>query len=117
MLSKAGMSNTPEVRESARRSIFSGLAGRLPLFLLMAGLWFAVGCHVRYDITLNGGTKIRGVTKPKLDPTGRVYVFKDATGQTNWVPAMRVSVIEPQEYSRAEKKNKVPAKKTGNKPR
>lgn len=57
----------------------------------------ATSCRTGYDITLTSGGQITGVSKPKFDNTHNVYVFKDASGQEHFVPAMRVSVIEPHE--------------------
>lgn len=64
--------------------------------------FLAVGC-TGYDITLSNGSKISGVSKPRLDPESRVYVFKDASGQPGYVNAGRVRVIEP--HQRIKKKN------------
>lgn len=83
------------------------------LWICLAGaVLLAAGCRTRYDVTLNSGGKIRGVTKPKLDATGRFYVFKDAAGKTNWVPAIRVNVIEPQEPLPKAKTGKVKRSRT-----
>ena len=53
------------------------------------------GCRTSYDLTLNTGTKITGVTKPVLNKETGQYVFKDANGRPGAVPAMRVRAIEP----------------------
>jgi hypothetical protein len=54
------------------------------------------GCRsAGWDITLNNGTRITGVSRPKLDRARGIYVFKDAGGKADFVQEMRVRVIEP----------------------
>ena len=51
------------------------------------------GCARRYQMTLYNGNRITTKGKPKLE--GGYYVFRDIEGQTNVIPAGRVSVLEP----------------------
>jgi len=51
------------------------------------------GCTQRYVRTLNNGSRITTIGKPKFDQG--VYIVKDATGQKGYVPAGRVREIAP----------------------
>ena len=53
----------------------------------------AAGCSSRYVMTTTNGSKIITSRKPKL--VDAKYVYKDGSGRTNEIPAMRVRVIEP----------------------
>ena len=64
------------------------IAGCLLLVLIAL-----TGCSHRYVMTLNNGTRITTVNKPRLK--GSTYYFKDATGRTNSEPAGRVREIAP----------------------
>jgi len=66
---------------------------KILLFLLTAML--VAGCANRYDITLNNGQRLTGISKPVLhEPTGEYY-FTDGSGHKMAVKSMRVRVIEP----------------------
>jgi hypothetical protein len=80
----------------------------LVLLLMITAL---VGCRTRYDITLSNGSKISGVSKPQLDRNSGYYVFTEASGKTNFIPSMRVSLIEPQRFSEEESSPKKPKSK------
>ena len=53
------------------------------------------GCAPRYKILLNNGNMITTRGKPKLDSNEGVYRYKDAAGNSTYVPAFRVKEIEP----------------------
>jgi hypothetical protein len=57
------------------------------------------GCARRYALTLNNGTRVTAFGKPHLDPGGNSYVYKDASGQLNYIPAGRVRDISPASQS------------------
>ena len=67
------------------------------IFILLVLASWLTGCHTRYDVWLNNGSRITGVTKPVLDKTTGVYRFKDAKGQEQSVKAMKVIQIAPHE--------------------
>ena len=62
--------------------------------LCLLALAVACGCRTRYEITLNSGSQITSIGKPKL--VQGFYVFKDATGKQTQLNPMRVRRIEPQ---------------------
>jgi hypothetical protein len=68
------------------------------LILLGAGL--LAGCSQHYVITLNNGTQLTSIGKPRLE-RGR-YVFKNANGQTESLPRGRVREIAPQSMAKEE---------------
>ena len=70
--------------------------------VILLALLALSACRTPYDITLTNGMKITGVSKPKYDQVSGSYIFKDASGRTNFIPRMRVSVIEPHERSTEE---------------
>lgn len=51
------------------------------------------GCTQKYIITLNNGSRITTMGKPKYDQG--IYIVKDASGQKGYVPAGRVREIAP----------------------
>jgi hypothetical protein len=51
------------------------------------------GCTQKYVITLNNGSRITTIGKPKYEQG--VYIVKDAMGQKGYVPAGRVREIAP----------------------
>jgi hypothetical protein len=55
-----------------------------------------VGCAQRYRITLTNGNGITTSAKPKLNPEGTAYVYKDLQGKENWVSAGKVREIAPE---------------------
>lgn len=69
-----------------------------PLLLACALL---TGCARNYVITLNNGSHVSTVGKPKLE--GSSYVGKDANGQPIVIPAGRVKEIAPASMSSSEK--------------
>ncbi|MBI3417220.1 MAG: hypothetical protein HY043_18165 [Verrucomicrobia bacterium] len=56
-------------------------------------LFFLCGCATRYEITTTGSARYTSVGKPQR--VGGWYVFKEVSGKTNFVSAMRVRTIEP----------------------
>jgi hypothetical protein len=66
-------------------------------------LFLVTGCASKYDIMLMNGHRITGVSKPELDKTTGKYNFKDASGQTMSISAMRVREIAP--HSGSSKQN------------
>lgn len=65
-------------------------------FLVLLAAVLLSGC-VRYDVTLNNGTKLTNVRKPVYDNETEQYVIKTATGKPMRVPAGRVVRIAPHE--------------------
>jgi len=64
----------------------------LTLSCALAVLLFP-GCAKNYVITLNNGSRINTVGKPKFQKG--IYVFEDGLGQKAYVPAGRVREIAP----------------------
>jgi hypothetical protein len=64
------------------------------------GLLFAVaicaGCASTYVIKLSNGEILTCVGRPKLDAQRNIWIYMDAAGQSNGVPAGRVNQIVPQ---------------------
>ncbi len=65
---------------------------RLALVVLL-GAGLLAGCSQLYVITLNNGTQLTSIGKPRLE-RGR-YVFKNGNGQTESLPRGRVREIAP----------------------
>jgi hypothetical protein len=63
------------------------------LLLTAAGL---AGCSTHYSVTLRNGSTVTALTKPRLDPSGTRYLFKDAAGQPVEVSRMAVREIAPE---------------------
>jgi hypothetical protein len=61
------------------------------------------GC-VRYDVTLNNGSKFTNVSKPKLDKERQMYIISGG-GKRTEVKASRVTVIEPHQEEQFKSKN------------
>jgi len=61
--------------------------------LLLSGAVLCCGCSRRYTITTNSGSQIGTRGKPRLE--NGVYVYKDAQGQQQRMPAGRVREIAP----------------------
>lgn len=80
----------------------------LCLVLLLAPLLLA-GCARHYVMTLNSGTRITTLGKPKLQ--NGTYVYKDVHGQLSALPAGRVAEIAPASMVTERKEPFVP--KTG----
>ena len=51
------------------------------------------GCARRYKMTLTNGGSITTTSKPKLNPEGTAYVYKDRLGRDAWVSAGKVTEI------------------------
>lgn len=64
-------------------------------FALFLTVTVLTGCKTSYDVTLNDGKKVTGVSKPVLDKTTNQYRFKTADGRDVKVYAGRVRTIEP----------------------
>jgi hypothetical protein len=62
------------------------------LFALFTAV-LLVGC-ARYDVTLNNGSKLSNVSKPKLDKERQVYVISGG-GKTREIKSSRIVLIEP----------------------
>jgi hypothetical protein len=67
---------------------------KIPLLFCCIACLLA-GCATRYDITLNNGRKITGVSHPVLDKETGDYRFKDAAGNRLSIKATRVIEIAP----------------------
>ena len=72
---------------------------RYLLALLLLPL-FVTGCARRYVVTLNNGSRISTISKPRLENGN--YVFKDAKGQPASVFAGSVREIAPASMSKSE---------------
>jgi hypothetical protein len=66
---------------------------KLLVSIVAVGMLLLAGCARHYTITLNSGNRITTLGKPKLEH-GK-YVFKDAKGQVDSVPAGRVREVAP----------------------
>jgi hypothetical protein len=60
----------------------------------MAALVLLAGCAHRYDITLTNSVRLTNVSKPLLDRSAGVYVYKDVNGQEHRINASRVVEID-----------------------
>lgn len=65
------------------------------LWLLLGLLLVGSGCASRYKITLTNGNVLTTKTKPRLDKASGAFLFKDAEGKPDSMPAFRVREIEP----------------------
>ncbi len=61
---------------------------------LVALAWLT-GCAHRYVVVFSRGNEITAVGKPRLDKSSNCYVFTDAKGQQQIVPAASVREIAP----------------------
>ena len=68
------------------------------LVLLLLGLALCAGCATHYDITLNDGTTVTALGKPKYDQAKSGFFFKDALGNPQYVPQIQVRQIQPSSY-------------------
>ena len=62
------------------------------ILLLSLATVLLAGCHSSYVITLNSGTKLSSLGKPKL--VGGMYFYKDANGQDVQISSSRIKSIE-----------------------
>ena len=58
-------------------------------------LALCAGCTTTYNIKLNDSVVITAKGKPMLDQIRNRWVYVDASGQTNEIPAGRVLEISP----------------------
>jgi hypothetical protein len=65
------------------------------LFAGLAALLLLTGCAHRYDVTLTNSMRLTNVSKPVLDRSAGVYVYKDASGKEVRISASRVVAIDP----------------------
>ena len=65
------------------------------LFPGLAALLLLAGCAHRYDVILTNNMRVTNVSKPRLDRSAGVYVWKDVNGQERRVSASRVVEIDP----------------------
>jgi len=70
----------------------------IPILLLVPLL--LAGCARHYVVTLNNGSRISTMSKPRLENGN--YVFKDAKGQPGSVFAGSVREIAPASMSKSE---------------
>ena len=63
------------------------------LVVSLAGATFLTGCARQYTMTLENGTQMTVIGKPK--PVNGCYVAKDAMGQPVSIPMTRVREIAP----------------------
>ena len=89
------------------RSRFS-VAGRLSLFLLILASGMVSGCTHTYVMKLQNGLQLTTASKPKLK--NGVYVYKDALGRDQYVPAGNVREIEPASMAQEEQGKFKPGK-------
>jgi hypothetical protein len=73
---------------------------RKSVLVLLIGLLALLGCSSAYTVRLTNGTSFTTASKPKLKDG--VYYFKDADGQTNFIPAGRVREIQPASMAKSE---------------
>jgi hypothetical protein len=73
---------------------------RLALLLALGPL-LLTGCAHQYVIRMTNGMQVTTASKPVLK--NGVYVYKDATGSQQSMPAGRVVEIQPASMARAEK--------------
>jgi hypothetical protein len=64
------------------------------LALLLAAA--CAGCATRYDVTLTNGQVVTTRGKPHLSPDKNEWLFTDASGKPDRVPAGNVSQVAPQ---------------------
>ena len=62
----------------------------------LALIILTTGCANHYVMRLNNGSEITTRNRPKLDKKENVYRYKNADGKKAFMPAVRVSHIEPQ---------------------
>jgi hypothetical protein len=75
-----------------------GSCKRLVLWIVVfAAVGPLMGCRSTYDITLNNGNKITGVSKPELDRKSGDYKFTTGSGKVMYVKSIRVREISPHE--------------------
>jgi hypothetical protein len=60
----------------------------------LAALVLLCGCAHRYDVMLTNNMRITNVSKPMLDRSAGVYVFKDINGKERKIMASRVVEID-----------------------
>ena len=78
-------------------------------FLLLLATVFLAGC-AHYDVTLNNGTKLVNVYRPKLvkpksEDDVRMYSITSVTGNKKLIPASKIAVIEPHQKTKTKLKN------------
>ncbi len=61
--------------------------------VLLCAVGLLTGCASRYDVLTTSGSDFTNVTKPKLKPGTRMYVFKDVRGTEYEVPEVRIREI------------------------
>jgi hypothetical protein len=93
--------------QGRRRRQFS-VSGRvgLLLFILLSGI--VSGCSHTYVMKLQNGMQLTTASKPKLQ--NGVYVYKDALGRDQYVPAGNVREIEPASMAQEEQGKFKPGK-------
>ena len=72
------------------------------LFLLLV-LAVCAGCATQYNMTLTNGDIIIARGKPHLNADKNMWIFKDASGQTNFIPAANVSQVAPSSMANDDK--------------
>jgi ABC-type Fe3+-hydroxamate transport system substrate-binding protein len=65
------------------------------IFVFLLAVAVCAGCATRYNLTLSNGEIITAKGKPHLNAAKNTYIYKDATGQTNFIPAANVTQIAP----------------------
>ena len=71
--------------------------------VLLLAAFSLCGCARHYTITLNDGTQLGAVGKPKVK-NGR-YEFKDAMGNPRAIPIGRVSEVSPASMATGDEKS------------
>jgi len=77
------------------------------LFLSLIVLPALAGCSHHYILTLNNGSRIDSPGKPHRE--GTYYVYKDAHGEKQYIPAARVSEIAPASMAKESKMQFTPS--------
>ena len=72
-------------------------------YLALATLAWATGCRSQYEITTRSHNKISCIGKPVYDHAHEIYLYKDANGVTQVIPALNVSTIGPYERDSRDK--------------
>jgi hypothetical protein len=68
--------------------------------LMLLNLVALTGCVHQYSMKLTNGLQVTTTSKPKLK--NGVYVYKDAKGREQYMPAGRVIQIQPTSMAQAE---------------
>ena len=96
------------IKFDSTKALFSIVMKNLFAVLVLAAV-VCSGCHSTYNIRLSNGDIITAKGKPRLDKQRNAWVYKDASGQLNGIPAGRVSEVSPQSIDEDSKKQFIPS--------